>query len=161
MRTRITAIGLMAVVLGMGQLAGAQERIPAPPPENPAAAIEVQHKQLGLEQRRAELNFENKMRDIQLDQKHRELNRQQQMMRGPEQRSCPGQCGGHGRHFMMRYLLGLMLFCSVVHILLSVWVYEDIRRRNAGSGIWIVVTLLTGLPGALIYAVVRLGDKSA
>ena len=32
-------------------------------------------------------------------------------------------------------------------------------RRNAGSGLWIVVTLLTGLFGAAVYALVRLGEK--
>jgi hypothetical protein len=46
----------------------------------------------------------------------------------------------------------------VVHILLAVWVYTDIRKLNRGSGIWIVIALLTGLLGTLVYAVVRLGD---
>ena len=54
-----------------------------------------------------------------------------------------------------------MLICAVVHLLLAIWVYQDIRNRNAGSGLWIVVTLLTGLLGVLVYALVRLGDKSA
>jgi hypothetical protein len=34
----------------------------------------------------------------------------------------------------------------------------DIRQLNRGSGLWIVIALLTGLLGALVYAVVRLGD---
>jgi hypothetical protein len=29
---------------------------------------------------------------------------------------------------------------------------------NRGSGIWIVIVLLAGLLGALVYAVVRIGD---
>ena len=53
----------------------------------------------------------------------------------------------------------LLAVCFVVHILVGVWVYQDIRRRNAGSGIWIALGLLTGLLGALVYAVVRLGDS--
>ncbi len=44
---------------------------------------------------------------------------------------------------------------------LAIWVYGDIRKRNAGSGIWIVVTLLAGFFGALLYAIARLGDKPA
>ena len=49
----------------------------------------------------------------------------------------------------------------VVWLLLAVWVFQDIRKRNAGSGLWIVVTLLTGLLGAVLYALVRIGDKPA
>ena len=39
--------------------------------------------------------------------------------------------------------------------------YVDIRSRKAGSGLWVVITLLAGFFGALIYAVVRLGDMQA
>ena len=55
----------------------------------------------------------------------------------------------------------LLFVLLVVHILLAVWVYQDIRKRNTGSGIWIVVALLTGLFGALVYAIVRIGDAKA
>ena len=78
---------------------------------------------------------------------------QHQMQAG--QPRCP-----LGRH--ARPLLGLMLLgAAVIHILLAVWVYQDLRRRNTGSGIWIVITLLAGLCGAAVYALVRLGDKPA
>jgi hypothetical protein len=61
--------------------------------------------------------------------------------------------GGH------RPLCGLlMVMCLVVHILVAVWVFQDIRTRGTGSGIWIVIALIAGLLGALVYAVVRLGD---
>jgi len=52
----------------------------------------------------------------------------------------------------------LLLVILVVNILVAVWVYMDIRQLNRGSGLWIVIALLTGLLGALVYAVVRLGD---
>ena len=55
----------------------------------------------------------------------------------------------------------MLLVCFVVHILLTVWVYQDIRRRNSGSGIWVAVTLMTGLLGAAVYALVRLGDRQS
>ncbi|MHC4353752.1 MAG: hypothetical protein ACYS0H_13660 [Planctomycetota bacterium] len=54
--------------------------------------------------------------------------------------------------------LPLLLLIAVVHILVAVWVYTDIRKLNSGSGIWIVIALLTGLLGTLVYAVVRMGD---
>jgi len=52
----------------------------------------------------------------------------------------------------------MLLGALVIHILLAIWVSRDIRQKNSGSGIWVVVTLMAGLMGALVYAVVRLGD---
>lgn len=47
--------------------------------------------------------------------------------------------GGH------KPLCGLLLvMCPVVHILVAVWVFQDIRMRGAGSGIWIVIALIAG-----------------
>jgi len=51
-----------------------------------------------------------------------------------------------------------LIGCAVVHILAAIWVYKDMRERSAGSGIWIAIALLAGLFGALVYALVRLGD---
>jgi len=50
-------------------LAGGQENQRAPRPKNPMHKIELQHKQIDLEQRRAELNFDNAMRNIQVEKK--------------------------------------------------------------------------------------------
>ena len=57
-----------------------------------------------------------------------------------------------------RHCIAILLIIIIVHILLSVWVYQDIRKKNTGSGIWIVLVLMTGLISALVYAVVRIGD---
>ena len=46
----------------------------------------------------------------------------------------------------------------IINVLLAIWVYKDIRKRNEGSGLWIVITLLAGFFGALLYAIIRLGD---
>jgi len=53
------------------------------------------------------------------------------------------------------------VICGIIHLLLGIWVYQDIRKRNSGSGIWIVITFLTGFLGAVVYALVRLGDIRA
>jgi hypothetical protein len=47
----------------------------------------------------------------------------------------------------------------LVHILLAVWVYTDIRKRGEGNGIFIVLVLLAGIPAAILYALVRIGDR--
>ena len=59
-----------------------------------------------------------------------------------------------------RHLCGMFLvLCLVMHVLLAGWVYQDLRQRQTGSGIWIVLVLLAGFLAALVYAVVRIGDK--
>ena len=52
----------------------------------------------------------------------------------------------------------IFLMMAIVNILVAIWVYQDIRARNTGSGIWIVVALLSGLLGTAVYALVRIGD---
>ncbi|MBU4211206.1 MAG: hypothetical protein KKD33_01330 [Verrucomicrobia bacterium] len=161
MKTRIVGIGWMTAVLIAGQLAYGQERPSAPRPEAPPRAIEIRHKQLDIEQRQSEMYFNNEMRKIKLEQKRLELARDRKMQQTPDAKTYPGKNYWRGHHKTMKYFCGLMLICMVVHILLAIWVYRDIRHRNAGSGLWIVITLLTGLLGALVYAVARLGDKPA
>ena len=57
----------------------------------------------------------------------------------------------------------LMKLCFLVgfifNILIAVWIFTDIRKRGEGSGIFIVLALLAGIPTAIIYAIVRIGDK--
>jgi len=57
-------------------------------------------------------------------------------------------------------LLGLLFLIGILcNILLAVWIYTDIRKRGEGSGIFIAMALVAGIPAALIYALTRLGDK--
>lgn len=104
---------------------------------------------MALQQHEAEMDFNQKMREIELQKLRHDLKNKQQRRKHPAG-------AGHNSHGEMFPLLAI---CCIVHILVAVWVYQDIRRRNAGSGIWIVIALLTGLLGALVYAVVRLGDN--
>jgi hypothetical protein len=57
-------------------------------------------------------------------------------------------------------LVGLVLLAALVfNILAAVWIYTDIRKRGEGSGIFIALALIAGVPAALIYAVARIGDR--
>jgi hypothetical protein len=47
----------------------------------------------------------------------------------------------------------------VINILVAIWIYTDIRKRVEGSGFFIVLALLAGIPAAIVYALVRLSDK--
>lgn len=74
---------------------------------------------------------------------------------------CP-LMGGPGGIKPPCHKRGLMIFILVtglIHVMLAMWVYQDIRKRSMGSGVWILLVLLVGFVGALVYAIVRIGDK--
>ncbi len=106
---------------------------------------EMHEREMELQQREAKTNMEREMQKLELEQRRLELER----AREDDDDGC--ECGGG--------LVLLLLICAIVHILVAIWVYMDIRQLNRGSGIWIVIALLAGLLGALVYAVVRIGDS--
>lgn len=56
--------------------------------------------------------------------------------------------------------LGLLFLIGIIcNILLAIWIFTDIRKRGEGSGIFIAMALVAGIPAALIYALTRIGDK--
>ena len=91
----------------------------------------------------------------QLEMERQEVEHQRDHMR--QQRPWPAT----PKRMMGRpkiFCIFVMVMCLVVHILAAVWVFQDIRIRGSGSGIWIVITLIAGLLGALVYAVVRISE---
>jgi len=107
------------------------------------------YKQLALEEKKMELEFRRQMHKLDLDKKRLHLEQQRQ-------RINRAKSGWYNR---ARRRGGVMLaWCLVINVLLTIWVYQDMRKRVAGSGIWVAITLFAGVFGALIYAVVRLGD---
>ncbi len=57
-------------------------------------------------------------------------------------------------------LIGLCLLVGFVfNILLAIWIFTDIRKRGEGSGLFVALALLAGVPAAIIYSLVRIGDK--
>jgi len=121
---------------------------PRLPQEEMEREMHLRHMQLELQEREAKLNFNRKMKELGLQKRKIALGRER---RAQKDLAHFGPCR-KGK------MLSIAIVCFVVHILLTVWVYKDIRRRNSGSGIWIVIVLLTGLFGVLPYAIVRLGD---
>jgi len=105
---------------------------------DPEYQMEMQERQMELEGRQAKIEAERRMADLELAKRKMEL---AQMDKA--HRDGPGL---------------LLLVIAVVNILCAVWVFQDIRQRACGSGIWIVIALLAGLLGTLVYAVVRVGD---
>jgi TctA family transporter len=49
------------------------------------------------------------------------------------------------------FIIGLI----AVWILLAVWVYRDARKRGMEATLWLLVVLLTGIIGLIVYLIVR------
>ena len=107
---------------------------------------ELQEREMKLQHREAEMNAEREMQKHELEQRRMEMERTHHDDDG-DHCKCEGA------------LVLLLVICVIVRILLAVWVYKDIQQLKHGSGIWIIIVLLSGLLGALVYAVVRLGDN--
>jgi len=174
-------IGLLSVSAWSQESPSARPaRAPAAPPNRSQQHIQRRQK-LALEEEENRVQFEREMNRLKLAQRRLELQRQRRQQNFPESAPQPAPTPAfrgvppdgpqartavspaHRRMMACRCARGmgfLMLLCATIHILLAVWVYQDIRRRNAGSGIWIVVALLTGLLGTAVYALVRIGDPT-
>ncbi len=118
-------------------------------PEDFEFQMEMQEREMELQHQEAEMDIQRRMQELELEKHKIEL----EHMRRPKEH--PGHMKDHDDDDMHP----LLLLVLVVHILCAVWVYQDIRRRAGGSGIWIVIALLTGLLGTLVYAVVRIGES--
>jgi hypothetical protein len=56
--------------------------------------------------------------------------------------------------------LGLLFLIGMIcNILLAIWIFTDIRKRGEGSGIFIALALVAGIPAAIIYSLTRIGDR--
>jgi uncharacterized membrane protein YhaH (DUF805 family) len=53
--------------------------------------------------------------------------------------------------FFILFILGLI----AVWILLAVWVYRDARKRGMEATLWLLLVLLTGFIGLIVYLIVR------
>lgn len=124
------------------------------PQEDMERQIHLRRMQLEMEEQEAELDFHRNMRELELKERKIALAYKQKSMHKQKPKKHPKLC----EHHCGEKMAPLLIICFVVNILLTVWVYQDMRKRGSGSGIWIVIVLLTGLLGVLPYAIVRLSD---
>jgi hypothetical protein len=87
-------------------------------------------------------------------------------MRGPMPMPLPGpEPRSPAREKAARDIGGLvalaLLGCAVCNVLLAIWIFTDIRKRGEGPGIFIALALVAGIPTAIIYSLVRIGDRKA
>ncbi|MBS7246795.1 MAG: PLDc N-terminal domain-containing protein [Candidatus Jordarchaeales archaeon] len=56
--------------------------------------------------------------------------------------------------FGLGLYLVVVLWC-IVAIILAVWVYSDAEKRGMEAALWMIIVLLTGIIGLIIYLIVR------
>ena len=62
------------------------------------------------------------------------------------------------------FLTGMMCFIPIVwfviSILLCVWVYRDAESRGMSGPLWVLIMLIGGIIGLIVYLIVRKEKKS-
>jgi len=98
-------------------------------------------KELDLEAKQAQLDFQRRMHELELEARRAEIQRSQ------------NPAGGRDGGPLAVLLLGML----VVRALATVWVYRDIQQYKA-SGLWIAIVLVGGLLALIAYILARLGN---
>jgi len=142
MKRYVLSMMLAVMLLPTGLVAQRPER------EEMEFQREMRGRDLEMQKLESEMDFHRKMQELELEKHRIELDKLRKPKEEPAYAKPHRKEGPHA----------LLLLVLVVHILTAVWVFQDIRQRAWGSGIWIVIALLTGLLGTLVYAVVRLGN---
>ena len=57
--------------------------------------------------------------------------------------------------FLLFLPILLLIVWFVIAILVAVWVYKDAKKRDMNAAVWLLIVLVTGCIGCIIYLVVR------
>jgi len=57
--------------------------------------------------------------------------------------------------FLILLPLILVAVFFIVALLLAIWVYKDAKKRDMNAAVWLLIVLVTGCIGCIIYLVVR------
>ena len=109
--------------------------------------IEQHQKLLDIKALEAEFEHQQSIRELELEERRIEIDR---MQNGRRWTQNPHHGGG-----------GLLLVIVVTNILLTVWVCKDMSEQKIGRALWVPITLLAGVFGALVYSIVRNTDIRA
>ncbi|MBS7251343.1 MAG: hypothetical protein KIH08_12275 [Candidatus Freyarchaeota archaeon] len=55
---------------------------------------------------------------------------------------------------LMIYWIVVIVWC-IIAIVLAIWVYRDAESRGENGALWLIIVLLLGLIGLIIYLIVR------
>jgi uncharacterized membrane protein len=49
----------------------------------------------------------------------------------------------------------IIIISFIIGILLAIWVYKDAKKRNMNAVLWLIIVLIFGCCGCLVYLIVR------
>ncbi len=52
-------------------------------------------------------------------------------------------------------MIVVLIITYVIFFLIAIWVYKDAKKRDMNAVVWLLIVLLTGCIGCIIYLVVR------
>ena len=55
---------------------------------------------------------------------------------------------------MLGVIIALIIFW-IIAIGLAVWVYKDAKKRDMNATVWLLIVLISGCIGCIIYLIVR------
>lgn len=57
------------------------------------------------------------------------------------------------------YIMGIVwvifLVFLIIGILLAIWVYKDAKKREMNAVLWLIIVLIFGCCGCIVYLIVR------
>ena len=56
---------------------------------------------------------------------------------------------------IMGIMIVSLIVTYVIFFLIAIWVYKDAKKRDMNATVWLLIVLLTGCIGCIIYLVVR------
>lgn len=59
---------------------------------------------------------------------------------------------------ILALMISFAVIWFVVAILIAVWVYRDAEKRGENGALWLIIVLIAGIIGLIIWLIVR-GDK--
>jgi len=55
--------------------------------------------------------------------------------------------------YAMMIIIWVIFF--IISILLAIWVYKDAKKRNMNAVLWLIIVLIFGCCGCIVYLIVR------
>ncbi len=52
-------------------------------------------------------------------------------------------------------LMVIAIVFYVIAILIAIWVYKDAKKRDMNAAVWLLIVLVTGCIGCIVYLVIR------
>ena len=67
--------------------------------------------------------------------------------------TIPDLAGMMAGMYMIMIILVIVFY--VIALLIAIWVYKDAKKRDMNAAVWLLIVLVTGPIGCIIYLVVR------